>query len=97
MRIAKPSIIITCLVFLLSLATVNAVADHHAKPKSVLVTGATTGIGRNLAERLASNGYHVYAGARTDDEMAELNAQENMTAVRVDVTKQEQIDAAYEW
>lgn len=96
MRIAKPSIIITCLVFLLSLATVNVVADHHAKPKSVLVTGATTGIGRNLAERLASNGYHVYAGARTDDEMAELNAQENMTAVRLDVTKQEQIDAAYE-
>ena len=39
--------------------------------KSILVTGASTGIGRNLAETLAENGYHVYAGARTDAEMAD--------------------------
>ena len=70
----------------------GAVQDNQAR--SILVTGATTGIGRNLAETLADEGYHVYAGARTDSEMAELNAIKNMTAVRLDVTKQDQIDAA---
>lgn len=70
----------------------GAVQDNQTR--SILVTGATTGIGRNLAETLAGEGYHVYAGARTDSEMAELNAIKNMTAVRLDVTKQDQIDAA---
>ena len=70
----------------------GAVQDNQAR--SILVTGATTGIGRNLAEGLAGEGYHVYAGARTDSEMAELSAIKNMTAVRLDVTKQDQIDAA---
>lgn len=95
MRTSHLSICMSIMLFALSLTSCQVTADHHAKTKSVLVTGATTGIGRNLAERLASNGYHVYAGARTDEEMAELNALENMTAVRLDVTKQEQIDAAY--
>ena len=45
----------------LVLASPNAVADDQ---KSILVTGASTGIGRHLAETLAENGYHVYAGAR---------------------------------
>ncbi|MEN1729167.1 MAG: SDR family NAD(P)-dependent oxidoreductase, partial [Pseudomonadota bacterium] len=30
--------------------------------KSILVTGASSGIGRHLAETLASAGHHVYAG-----------------------------------
>ncbi len=62
--------------------------------KSILVTGASTGIGRNLAETLAENGYHVYAGARKDKDLAALDAIDNVTAVRLDVTKQDQIDAA---
>jgi len=70
----------------------GAVQDNQAR--SILVTGATTGIGRNLAETLAGEGYHVYAGASTASEKAELNAIKNMTAVRLDVTKQDQIDAA---
>lgn len=61
--------------------------------KSVLVTGASSGIGRNLAETLAEQGHHVYAGARKDEDLAALNAIENITAVRLDVTKQDQIDA----
>ena len=62
--------------------------------KSILVTGASTGIGRHLAESLAKDGYHVYAGARKDKDLAELGAIENITAVRLDVTKQDQVDAA---
>lgn len=62
--------------------------------KSVLISGASTGIGRHLAETLAESGYHVYAGARKDKDLAALDALENITAVRLDVTKQDQIDAA---
>ncbi len=61
--------------------------------RSILITGASTGIGRNLAETLAAEGHHVYAGARKDKDLAELDAIENITAVRLDVTKQDQIDA----
>ena len=61
--------------------------------KSILITGASTGIGRHLAESLAADGHHVYAGARKDKDLAELDAIENVTAVRLDVTKQDEIDA----
>ena len=67
-----------------------------AEQKAILVTGASTGIGRHLVEALAAEGYHVYAGARKDNDLAELDAIENITAVRLDVTRQEQIDAAVE-
>lgn len=70
-----------------------AAANNEQGIKSVLVTGATTGIGRNLAETLARGGYHVYAGARKDKDIAELNEIDNITAVRLDVTKQDEIDA----
>ncbi len=68
----------------------TAAADGH---KSILVTGASTGIGRNLTETLAENGYHVYAGARKDRDLAALDAIDNVTAVKLDVTKQDQVDA----
>ena len=42
--------------------------------KSILISGASTGIGRHLAEALAEEGYHVYAGARKDEDLAELDA-----------------------
>jgi NAD(P)-dependent dehydrogenase (short-subunit alcohol dehydrogenase family) len=68
-------------------------ADDHP---SILVTGASTGIGRHLTETLAGNGYHVYAGARKDKDLAALDAVDNVTAVQLDVTKQDQVDAAVE-
>ena len=71
----------------------TVVAEHH---ESILITGASTGIGRHLAETLAENGYHVYAGARKDADLAELNAIDNITAVRLDVTRQDQVDAVVE-
>jgi short-subunit dehydrogenase len=71
----------------------HANSQQQTKMKSVLVTGASTGIGRNLAETLASNGYHVYAGARKDKDLVALNAIDNITSVKLDVTKQDEIDA----
>ncbi|HMA99103.1 MAG TPA: SDR family NAD(P)-dependent oxidoreductase, partial [Wenzhouxiangella sp.] len=71
----------------------SSVAESNGQ-KSILVTGASTGIGRNLAETLAQAGHHVYAGARKADDLAALNALDNITAIRLDVTKQDEIDAA---
>jgi len=73
-----------------------AFAEDGAKQKAVLVTGASTGIGRNLAERLAAEGHFVYAGARKDADLKELDAIDNIKAVKLDVTNHEQIDAAVE-
>ena len=75
----------------------SAIADDHDKgraAKAVLVTGTSTGIGRNLAETLARNGYRVYAGVRKDADYEALNAIDNITAVRMDVTRQDEVDAA---
>ena len=69
-------------------------AAFAGEQKSVLITGASTGIGRHLAEALAAEGYQVYAGARKDKDLASLNAIENITAVQLDVTSQDQVDAA---
>jgi NAD(P)-dependent dehydrogenase (short-subunit alcohol dehydrogenase family) len=62
--------------------------------KAVLVTGASTGIGRKITERLAADGHFVYAGARKEKDFAELNAIENVQAIRLDVTRPEEIAAA---
>jgi NAD(P)-dependent dehydrogenase (short-subunit alcohol dehydrogenase family) len=74
-----------------------AVADEPPGQRAVLVTGASSGIGRNIAERLVEEGHYVYAGARKDDDLAELDAIDNVTAVKLDVTKQADIDAAVEF
>ena len=62
--------------------------------RAVLVTGASSGIGRKVTERLASNGYFVYAGARSQKDLDDLNAIRNVQAVRLDVTSQTDIAAA---
>jgi NAD(P)-dependent dehydrogenase (short-subunit alcohol dehydrogenase family) len=70
-------------------------ADDSAQ-KAILVTGASSGIGRNLAETLAASGYFVYAGARKQADLDALNEIPNIQAIRLDVTKQDEIDAAVE-
>jgi NAD(P)-dependent dehydrogenase (short-subunit alcohol dehydrogenase family) len=62
--------------------------------RAVLVTGASTGIGRKITEKLAADGHFVYAGARKPDDIAALSAIDNVQGVRLDVTVQEEIDAA---
>src|SRR5271170_6524961 len=64
--------------------------------KSVLVTGASTGIGRKITERLAADGYFVYAGARKEEDLKALGALKNVQAVRLDVTQPADIAAAVE-
>jgi len=64
--------------------------------KAILVTGASTGIGRAITEKLALQGYYVYAGARKDKDLKSLDALKNVSSVRLDVTKNDQIQAAVE-
>lgn len=71
-----------------------ALADSLADQKAVLITGASTGLGRVMAETLAADGYFVYAGARKDEDLKELSAIKNIQGVRLDVNNQGQIDAA---
>jgi NAD(P)-dependent dehydrogenase (short-subunit alcohol dehydrogenase family) len=69
-------------------------ADEPSKP--VLVTGASTGIGRKITERLAADGYFVYATARKDADLTALGAIRNVQPVRLDVTQPADIAAAVE-
>jgi len=62
--------------------------------RTVLVTGASSGIGRQIALSLAEQGFYVYAGARKDADIRALSALPNTRGVRLDVTIQEDIDAA---
>lgn len=71
-----------------------AESEAHADQKAVLVTGASSGIGLRITEVLAERGIHVYAGARKQADLERLDAMENVTSVRLDVTDQSEIDAA---
>lgn len=85
-------------VLLISLVTffTCSVAQAEISPgqKAILVTGASSGLGRAMTEMMAAKGHFVYAGARKDKDIKELNAIENVQAIRLDVTKQKEIDAA---
>jgi hypothetical protein len=66
----------------------------HVSQKAILVTGASTGSGRMIAERLAAKGHFVYAGARKDNDLKALNAIENIQSINLVVTKKSEIDCA---
>ena len=59
----------------------------------VLVTGASTGIGRCIIERLASHGHFVYAGARRNSDLEALAEISGVEPMRLDVTSPEDISA----
>ena len=71
-------------------------AQGEAPQRAVLVTGASSGIGRSIAEHLAAKGHYVYAGARNDDDLRALSAIQNVVGIRLDVTKPAEIAAAVE-
>jgi NAD(P)-dependent dehydrogenase (short-subunit alcohol dehydrogenase family) len=71
-----------------------SLAESAAGQRAVLVTGASSGIGLKITEKLAAAGYHVYAGARKADDLARLDAMDNVSSVKLDVTVQADVDAA---
>jgi NAD(P)-dependent dehydrogenase (short-subunit alcohol dehydrogenase family) len=89
-RLAKSILI------LLAAAPLSGLAESPSAvtQKAVLVTGASTGIGRKITERLAADGYFVYAGARKDADLKTLGSIKNVQAIRLDVTSLQDIDNA---
>lgn len=78
-------------------ALVNAA--HHSNTKNhpqraVLVTGASSGLGFKMTQTLSKNGFFVYATARKKADLDRLNAMKNVEAIKLDVLKQDEIDAA---
>ncbi len=72
----------------------DAESAQDAPRRAILVTGASSGLGRRTALHLAENGFFVYAGARKDDDIKALSEIEHVQGIRLDVTVQEDIDAA---
>jgi NAD(P)-dependent dehydrogenase (short-subunit alcohol dehydrogenase family) len=62
--------------------------------KAILVTGASTGIGRTITEVLAQQGHFVYAGARKPEDLAALSAIRNVQGIKLDVTIDAEVAAA---
>ena len=62
-------------------------------PEAVVVTGASTGIGRAIVKRLAGDGTRVFAAVR---DLTTVDAHPLVTAIRLDVTSAEEAREAAE-
>lgn len=62
--------------------------------RTVLITGASTGIGRATAERFHREGWNVAATMRSPQDGTELSQLPNVHVTRLDVTDQETITTA---
>lgn len=88
-------VVLCLLAGLMTLSFYEVASAQTADPAgAVLITGASSGLGRATAETLAAKGVFVYAGARKDEDLRALDAIENIQALRLDVTIQSDIDAA---
>ncbi|AJY40750.1 SDR family oxidoreductase [Burkholderia humptydooensis] len=70
--------------------------------KRILVTGAGSGFGREVALRLAARGHHVIAGVQIVPQITELNAEAArrgvaLDAVKLDVTSARDREQAERW
>lgn len=63
--------------------------------KIILITGASSGIGKVTAMDLIKTGHHVYAAARNVDKMQDL-VKAGGHAIKMDISKKSETDAAVE-
>ncbi|MGI8900737.1 MAG: SDR family oxidoreductase [Nocardioides sp.] len=61
--------------------------------RTAVVTGASSGIGAATARHLADDGFHVFCAARREDRIRALAEEIGGTAVRCDVTSEEEVVA----
>jgi NAD(P)-dependent dehydrogenase (short-subunit alcohol dehydrogenase family) len=72
------------------------IMEKNSNHKWALVTGASTGIGRAIAEYLAAHGFGVYAGARREEDLAALGSVTNVAPVKLDVTSVDDVNQTVE-
>ena len=63
--------------------------------KKVWITGASSGIGKALAEKFSSEGWKVAASARRKKILDEISTNKNIFSYPLDVTNQEQIKNSF--
>jgi short-subunit dehydrogenase len=63
--------------------------------KKIWITGASSGIGKALAEKFAAEGWKVAASARRKEILDEMSKHENIFSYPLDVTNQDQINTSF--
>jgi len=61
--------------------------------KVVLITGASSGMGKSTAEFLSNNNFIVYAGTRDIEKLADIK-NENLIPILLDITEQKNVNDA---
>lgn len=65
--------------------------------KFVLVTGSSSGLGKETVKKLAQEGYKVFAGVRKQEDKESLESlNPNITAIFLDVTSDESVNCAFQ-
>eukprot|EP01100_Stratorugosa_tubuloviscum_P000542 TRINITY_DN111_c1_g1_i1.p1 TRINITY_DN111_c1_g1~~TRINITY_DN111_c1_g1_i1.p1 ORF type:complete len:334 (-),score=100.17 TRINITY_DN111_c1_g1_i1:118-1119(-) len=94
--------LVICCLITISITLLNKIYYHFTKRQvsgAILITGASTGIGKDAAIRLARLGYTVFAGVRNGKDVTQLCASaatDNLIPVFLDVTKPDHIQVAFE-
>ena len=65
--------------------------ENNRSQKVILITGASSGIGKESAKQLVSKGYRVYAAARRLEQMQDLEAL-GCATIRMDISKEEEVE-----
>ena len=63
--------------------------------KKIWITGASSGIGKALAEKFASEGWKVAASARRKEILDKMSSHKNIFSYPLDVTNQDQIKISF--
>ncbi len=63
--------------------------------KKIWITGASSGIGKAVAEKFAAEGWRVAVSARRKDLLDELARDQNISSFPLDVTNRSQIDIVF--
>ena len=64
--------------------------------KNIWITGASSGIGKALAEKFAAEDWKVAVSARRKEILDEMSSHENIFSYPLDVTNQEDVKNSFE-